>query len=42
VRAKAVDIAVEAATKLIAEEVVDEKAASLFQSSLDEVRTRLN
>jgi len=42
VRAKAVDIAVKAATKLIAEEVIDEKSASFFQSSLDEVRTRLN
>lgn len=42
VRAKAVDIAIVAAGQVIGEELTDQKAATLFKSSLDAVKTRLN
>jgi len=42
VRSKAVDIAIETATQILGEEAQGEKAASLFKSSLAEVRARLN
>ena len=42
VRASAVDIAVEAARKLLAEKVDAKTGAELFKSSLQEVKTKLN
>lgn len=42
VRARAVDIAVEAARSLLGEKVDDKTAGDLFKKSLDEVRARMN
>ena len=42
VRGRAVDIAVEAAGRLLAEKVDDKAGTALFKAALDDVRTRLN
>ena len=42
VRGRAVDIAVEAAGRLLAEKVDDKAGGALFKAALDDVRTRLN
>jgi len=42
VRARSVDVAVEAAAKIVGLELDDQKSANLFQSSLEDVKTHLN